>query len=341
MDKQIAPFSPPGPLDKSTFGGLSLRQEVLDGFMSIRDQHHQLQGILHQTMRRVVLPRAREIGQALEKVKSYYEPAKKGPGGKASAFYTDCKVVAGLGKTQAAGYIRIATEWHRLIDYMADLPEGADPVLSLGAALKAIAIMNSAPRPALPGTDCAVDVDATTVATTDGEGTRPAPTSYARSTREKTVQALEALLATAPGRRHEERIRKVIEAVELLLQTIEEEEAAAAPAEEWSEVEPVEEIAPPQPRSYSHPQAAPAPAATPAPAPLLEEPAPAEGAVSLVSLFPLSTPEESFAAMTDLVVEHGNGAAVAASLGCALSSFKNHKSRLKKLLEQAQEQGQG
>jgi prefoldin subunit 5 len=63
--------------------------------------------------------------------------------------------------------------------------------------------------------------------------------------------------------------------------------------------------------------------------------------VSLVSLFPLSTPEESFAAMTDLVVEHGNGAAVAASLGCALSSFKNHKSRLKKLLEQAQEQGQG
>jgi hypothetical protein len=327
MDKQIAPFSPPGPLDKSTFGGLSLRQEVLDGFMSIRDQHHQLQGILHQTMRRVVLPRAREIGQALEKVKSYYEPAKKGPGGKASAFYTDCKVVAGLGKTQAAGYIRIATEWHRLIDYMADLPEGADPVLSLGAALKAIAIMNSAPRPALPGTDGAVDVDATTVATTDGEGTRPAPTSYARSTREKTVQALEALLATAPGRRHEERIRKVIEAVELLLQTIEEEEAAAAPAEEWSEVEPVEEIAPPQPRSYAHPQAP-----TTEPAAAVEEPAPAEGQISLVALFPLSTPAESFTAMNNLVIEHGNGAAAAASVSCALSSFKNHKSRLKKLL---------
>jgi hypothetical protein len=131
-------------------------------------------------------------------------------------------------------------------------------------------------------------------------------------------------------------------------------------------VAPAEEIAPVQPRSYTHPQAAPVPAAIssleekgerlanffggevislemtapdPAPAPV-EEPAPAEGQISLVSLFPLSAPAESFEAMNELVVRHGSGKDAAASLPCALSSFKNHKSRLKKLVEQAQEQGE-
>jgi hypothetical protein len=283
-------------------------------------------------MRRVVLPRAREIGQALLKIKNLYEPGKRGPGGKASAFYADCKAVAGLGKSQAAGYIRIATDWHRLVDYMTDLPEGAEPVLSLGAALNAIAEMNKAARPALPGTE-AVDVDAEPVAATAGTSARR--TRFARSTKRTVVDALTGLLVTPVGRRHEGRIRKVMEELKSLLQTLEAEEEAGAPADEWTVPEEaatvgMEEATPEQPRSYDHPQAAPAPAAVAEEA--TEEPAPEEGQVSLVALFPLSDPAESFEAMTDLVTQHGSGIAAAASVGCALSSFKNHKSRLKKLI---------
>jgi hypothetical protein len=175
-----------------------------------------------------------------------------------------------------------------------------------------------------------VDVDAETVAATAGTSARR--TRYASSTRERVLPALEALTATPVGRRHEERIRKVMEAVALLLQSIEDEEEAAAPADEWSAPEEattvgMEEATPEQPRSYAHPQAP-----TTEPAAAVEEPAPAEGQISLVALFPLSTPAESFTAMNNLVIEHGNGAAAAASVSCALSSFKNHKSRLKKLI---------
>lgn len=73
---------------------------------------------------------------------------------------------------------------------MADLFEGATPIQSMRGALEALRAMNRPERPALPGSDGAVDVDAETVATT-GKNSR-----YVHNTWEMVLPALAALKST-------------------------------------------------------------------------------------------------------------------------------------------------
>ena len=128
-----------GGLVPDSVGSLNLRPEVIDGFISVRQKHEQLQALLHQILRKVALPRCREIGKELLAIKAFYPAGKKGS---ASNFYRDAKAMTGLSKPSVANYIQVAENWHRLMDYMADLPEGATPVTSLRGALDAIRKMN-------------------------------------------------------------------------------------------------------------------------------------------------------------------------------------------------------
>jgi len=303
-----------GGITPESVGTLNLRQEVLDGFLAVRQQHHELQAVLHQVMRRVALPRCRDIGEELLRIKAFYPAGKKGPMGHASRFYSDCKAVTGLSKPSVANYIQIAEGWHRLMDYMADLPEGAVPITSLRGALEALRAMN---RPVLPPHDAgALDVEAEQV---EGRPTT-SRTSYASSTREKALPALDALMAaTTISDRHKAQLAKVREALALLLEQIEAEEIAAAEAQAEADVEiPV----------ISAPVELPPPAwAEPDPEPALADAGEDPGKASLPELFPLTA--EGMAGFELALAEAGSGAALARRLGCSKQGISFHKNRLR------------
>ena len=301
QSENLAPASDlGGGITPESVGTLNLRQEVLDGFLTVRHQHHELQALLHQVIRKVALPRCRDIGEELLRIKAFYPAGKKGPTGHASRFYSDCKAVTGLSKPSVANYIQIAEGWHRLMDYMADLPDGAVPITSLRGALEALRAMN---RPVLPPHDAgALDVEAEQV-----EG-RPSTnrTSYAISTREKALPALDALMAaTTISDRHKAQLAKVREALALLLEQIEAEEIAAA--------EPQAEALAAEPE--------------PDPEPALAEAGEDPGKASLPELFPLTA--EGMAGFELALAEAGSGAALARQLGCSKQAISLHKNRLR------------
>jgi hypothetical protein len=331
-----------GGITPESVGTLNLRQEVLEGFLTVRQQHHELQALLHQVMRRVALPRCRAIGEELLRIKAFYPSGKKGPGGHGSRFYSDCKAVTGLSKPSVANYIQIAEGWHRLMDYMADLPENAAPITSLRGALEALRAMN---RPELPPRDSgAVDVEAEAIAG-DGDALLAAGrkrTSYASSTREKALPALDALMAAATvSDHHKAQLAKVREALALLLEKIEAEEIAAAeeaealaaaPAQEpvdlpppaWSEVEPEPLQAP----------AASAPEAT-AEEEEQEQAEEEQGASSnrgrLVAMYPRTA--EGLADLEAAIAEAGSGPALDRQLGFKTGAVAKHRQRTIKHLQ--------
>ena len=205
-------------------GSLNFRQEVIDGFVSVRQKHEQLQALMHQVMRRVALPRCREIGNDLVAVKSFYPQGKKGS---ASKFYADAKALTGLSKPSVAGYIQIAENWPRLMDYMTDLPEGATPITSLRGALEAIREMN---RPLKPATSAdSIDVDAQAIEGGDDQAPATRRTNFASSARKVINQqfsGLKAVKVLTPL--HRERLDKIQEMLQLLLDDIDRTEAEAA-----------------------------------------------------------------------------------------------------------------
>jgi hypothetical protein len=280
-------------------------------------------------MRKVVLPRCKTIGDELARIRDIYPKGKKGPGGKASGFFRDAEQFTGLKKNQVLNYITISTGWHRLVDFMADLPEGAAPIQSMRGALEVLRAMN---RPAaLLAGEGAVDVEA--VAATDNHRPAPRQTGYAISTREKVIPALEALRVAAPARKYQDRLDQLIEALELLLNLIDQDELAT-PVDGWDEAhapDALSEIAAPPPRSYAPPQAA---TTTPTPEPVAtpetDEPEEEQEARSLPALYPKT--QEGLEALEAAIAEHGSGAALGRTLGLKSSAVKMHRRRIRQAL---------
>jgi hypothetical protein len=302
-------------------GTLNLRPEVLEGLLSIRQRHHELQALLHQVMRRVALPRCRAIGEELLRIKAFYPSGKKGPMGHASRFYSDCKAVTGLSKPSVANYILIAEGWHRLMDYMADLPEGAQPITSLRGALEALRAMN---RPELPPRDSGAVVVEAEAITGDGLlGAGRKRTNYASSTREKALPALDALLAAATvSDHHKAKLATVREALALLLEQIEAEEIAAA-GEADGIHEPVQL---PPPAWQEEPAPAPAPAEE-----HLDEADPSSNRGKLAALYPRTA--QGLADLEDAIAEAGAAVALDRKLGLKPTAVSQYRRRLRQHLE--------
>lgn len=348
----LTPDAGAAPLVPETTGQLNLRPEILEGFLSVRQQVEQLQSLLHQVMRRVALPRCREIGNELIRVRNFYPKGKTGPGGVSSGFYRDAEAVTGLKKRSLQGYIAIAENWARLMDYMADLPEGATPITSLRSALEAIREMNRPLRPA--ASEDAIDVDAEAA-----EDTADAPepvmkrTSFAASTRDKVMPALSGLFATKVlTELQRERLGKVQEMLQLLLDDIDATEAAAAvpevistpaerepamwsPSSEETDYERRERETQEQRKAFMASRT-PVPAVSTLPPkglqPLASTPEPADdepsAKVKPSDLYPAT--EAGLEKLEADLMEHGSGAALARHLGVTRAAIS---SRLKTLRE--------
>lgn len=215
-----------GHLVPESTGQLNLRPEVLEGFLSVRQQVEQLNALLVQVLRKVALPRSREIGAELARVRDFYPKGQRGPGGVKSAFYADAERVTGLKKRSVQNYIAINENWARLMDYMAELPEGATPVTSLRGALEAIREMN---KPLQPSAAESIETTATEVLDPAAAAIR---TNYAATTREKILPALSSLkAATVLSPAHKERLLAIETELTALLEEIDAAEADAAAAE--------------------------------------------------------------------------------------------------------------
>ena len=299
----------------SSTGALNIREDVIQGFLSIRERHQQLEGVLHQMMRRVVLPRCKNIGDELARIRDLYPKGKKGPGGTASGFLGDAEQFTGLKKSQVLNYITISTGWHKLMDFMADLPEGAAPIQSMRGALEALRAMNLPMRPALPGSDGAVDVDAVTVTSTNT--TASERTRYVHTTREKVLPALAALKATPVGLKHEDRLEAILQALHNLLDAMEVEEQAAT----WQES--------PEPEPEPAPIAAPE-VKQPEPEP---EPEPETARRTMASLFPPDA--EGFEGMRLFLAQYGSVKLAAESLDVSPATYRGHYAKLRKIAEKS------
>lgn len=229
-----------------SIGQLNLRDEIVTGLKHVRQQHVELQGLMHQVMRRVALPRAKAIGEELIRIQGFYPKSKRGPGGGSNGFYRDCEAITDLKAASVKNYVLLAKNWHRLMDYMCELPEGASPITSFRGALDAIRAMNKGLR---PGAD-AVDVEATEVAPEPGQlagVTRR--THYAAHAKQAALPAIQSLLAVSTlSEKHRNGLVKIQEALTLLLDQIDAEEAEAAEvvaAPSTQEPEWIEEPVPP------------------------------------------------------------------------------------------------
>ena len=297
-------------------GALNMSEDVIQGFLFIREQHRDLEGLLHQIMRRAVLPRCKTIGDELARIRDLYPKGKKGPGGTASGFLRDAEQFTGLKKAQVLNYITISTGWYKLMDFMADLPEGAAPIQSMRSALEALRAMNRPLRPALPGSDGAVDVDAVTVASTNT--TASERTRYAHSTREKVLPALAALKATPVGLKHEDRLEAILQALHSLLDAMEVEEEQAATWQESPEPEP--EPAPIAALEVKQPEPEP-------------EPEPETARRTMAFWFPPDA--NGCEGMRLYLAQYGSVKLAAESLDVSPARFRSHYAKLRKIADES------
>lgn len=249
--KTIGELDQSGGITAESVGQLNLRDEIVTGLKRVRQQHSELQGLMHQIMRKVALPRAKEIGDELIRVQGFYPKSRRGPGGVSNGFFRDCVELTDLKVASVKNYMLLAKNWHRLVDFMADLPEGADPITSFSGALNAIRSMNKGLR---PGVD-AVDVEATEVAPEPAQlGGMTRRTHYAAHAKQAALPAIQSLLAVSTlSDKHRDGLLKIQEALTLLLDQIDAEEAEAAEVvaapstqePEWAEpVAPVVDVEP-------------------------------------------------------------------------------------------------
>ena len=321
----VGELAPPGDT-----GSLNLRPEVLDGLLEVRDRHASLCSEIAGFMRRVVLPRANEIGEALARVKRFYPAGKKGSG---SNFYGDVEKLAGIKKAQVCNYMQIHEGWGRLTDYMTELPEGATPITSMRGALEAIRAMNRPMQmasadpeaPAAPPAEKVLILENYTAARNAAEAAGgKVRTTYRCRFTEKPRQLLESLTAlqavTQIPEELRDRVDEVSEELNSLLEDIEEETGKRI-----YEVITVEPSAPPEPRGWAHPQDAAPVAEAPE-----EEPEEAPTGAGLAERFPC-TPE-GLAALRVAIAEAGSGAALAKQFGCSRQAVHQLKARLEKAL---------
>jgi hypothetical protein len=302
-----------GGLEKIRLGSLNIRDDVLQGFATVRECHARLQATLHQVMRRVVLPQAREIGEELGRIKTLYDSGRKAPGGQSGRFYSDCESLTGLKKAQVANYIQLATNWHRLMDFMADLPEGAEPITSMRGAMEAIRTMNRPERPGLDGTDGAVDVsadDIDDIGKTESESTK-ARLRYTERPRElaSSLQALKTIQAIPLELR--ERLEDYCAELGRLLDSI-----------EMALVKEPLELKQPTTAEESLPE----------PSDCLE-PEHASSRPTLKALYPLTA--EGLAAIEGAIAVAGSGALLARQLGCTRQAVNSHRRSIRQSLDQA------
>jgi hypothetical protein len=123
-------------------GGLTFLAEETELLMEARMCEQRIKDELQRAMVSVVLPESRRIGRCLARVRDLNPPGRKGPGGAPSPFYAKVERITGWGKRSVQGYMSIAENYDRLMEYVADPPRGALPVTSLRAALAAISWMN-------------------------------------------------------------------------------------------------------------------------------------------------------------------------------------------------------
>jgi hypothetical protein len=292
-------------------------------------------------MRRVVLPTCRTIGAELDRIRALYPRGKKGPGGQPSRFFRDAEQFTGLKKAHVLNYISIAKGWGRLVEHLAELPEGAEPIRSMGAALEVLRAMNRPDRPALPSSNGAVDVDAEAVQGSDSPRTR---THYAHGTREKVLPPLVALKATPVGLKHQARLDQILDALHDLLDAMEAEEQGeelgdtSAAAEGTKPSRPLigaPAPAPSAPPAPSHPATAPTPVAVLAEPPGEEAAAAAAGDSrpgygTLPALYPATV--EGLEALEAAIVQHGSGIALGRSLGLSPAAVRAHRRRIREKL---------
>ena len=314
-----APRGGTAPLLTESTGQLNLRPEVLEGFLAVRTQVQQLQALMHQVMRRVALPRCRDIGKELIRVRAYYPKGKVGRGGVSSHFYRDAEAVTGLKKRSLQGYIAIAENWSRLVDYMADLPEGATPITGLRGALDAIREMNRPLRPAYE--EGAIEAAASPVI--DGsDGGEPAPaqprTRYAATAREKVLPVLSGLVATTVlTDLQRERLSKVQEMLQHLLDDIDATEAKQT------------EAGPASPALVEQPLREPVPAPVQQQQEEEEEDESAGQGQAFSEAFPPT--REGHEALEAAVVEFGSGSLLGAQYGVSRSAVCHRRKKLRKL----------
>jgi len=318
-------------------GSLNLRPEIVDGLLEVRDLHGQLQHTIIQVMRRVVLPKAKEIGAALARVKAFYPSGKKGRG---SRFYDDAGKLAGLKKAQICNYIQIHENWHRLIDYMADLPAGASPITSMSGAMEAIRAMGrplqlASADPAEPEPEVVVQIhsDFTRAHNAAAAAGGTVKSKIRCTATEKPRQLLPFFTALQSMQRIPEELRDrlddLISEIDDILGDIESEIG-----ERVYEVV-AETVAPaPKPeRDWVHPMDLPAPAPVETPLAedseeVAEESGP--GKTNLVELYP-RTPE-GLADLEQAIAAAGSGAALERELGLKPSAICQHMRRTRKAL---------
>ena len=312
-------------------GALALRPDVWERYKSVILQQKQLGSLLNAVMRRAVLPRCKAMGDDLVWLRDQYPKGKKGPGGKASAFIRDAEKITGLGKAQILNYITISTGWHRLIDYMADLPEGATPIQSMRGALETIRAMNRPERPALPGADGAVDVEATEVQETPLDRA----CRYTAPIR-KFVPHLAGLRSLAGlSERTRDLLDSLGDALDLTLREVEREVSNALTVEAGGAVETVA----PSARSIGFSVPEPEPLnplpSPPAVAPPEEamESAPASARGILPDRFPFTA--AGLEALDLAIAEAGGGAALGRELGVGRGAVSAHRKRIREALAQA------
>lgn len=318
---EAPPLDMGGGITPSSVGTLNLRPDVIDGFLAVRRKHGELQALLAQVMRRVALPTCKEIGDELLRIKGLYSAGKKGPGGHASRFYGDAKQLTGLSKPSVANYIQVAENWHRLMDFMCDPPEGASPITSLKGALEVIRAMN---RPIKP----AVDVEAVAVEGGVDQALSPAKgTRYAASTRERALPPIDALMNVAVlSEKRRDQLAQIREALLLLLDQIEADEAAAAAEAEAAPAAATVDVPTQQ---WVEPDAEPANAVTDVEA----EPVSSKKKSVLPGLYPLSA--DGLEALERDIAEAGSGPRLAAKLDVSKQAVSAHRQRILKALDSA------
>jgi hypothetical protein len=268
-------------------------------------------------MRKVILPRCKEIGDLLVRLKSLYASGKKGPGGHASLFHEHAKTVTGLSTPSVKNYIQLAEGYHRLVDFMADLPEGATPITSLRGALEALRAMNRPIRPA-------ITVEAQEVTERAlGAGAGSRRTSYASDTRKKVLPVLASLRATSTlSDRRKAELRKIEEIVAAFLDAVEkeEEEACSAQEQEVEAPDPVEE------ELVAATEAAPAPEPQWSTEEAAERPASPFGKRVLAAQFPDT--EAGLEALNAAIFAAGSNAELGRQLGVSGEAVRVYRKRL-------------
>jgi hypothetical protein len=194
---------------------VSLRPELLQGWMQVRDNQQALEALASNSLSRSWLPRSRAIGEQLRNLKAQYGRGVKGSPTTA-AFYEDAAHLTGMSRATAARHTWAAEHWEQIVDTLAVAQE---PITSRRALMEALrskaeklALTSDVMEEALDGPPQMRQV------------------LHATRAREAVVSAIEQLLASPTGRKHAESLRVWLDDGRRILDALELAEAQEARA---------------------------------------------------------------------------------------------------------------